>query len=197
MPWRRIGVASAVIVACLIVLARASDLVVDWAWFSTIGYVDVFWTIFATKTALFMAVFAVSASLLWMHGAISLQSTWQRRLRLSAVFGPGSATAVALPGTPTGLFGPASLLLLSRLLILAVAIVIGLLIALGEIGKWNLVLRFLYQAPYGQNDPQFDKDIGFYLFTLPVYVAIKNWALLILLLSTFMAGAVYFVSGEI
>jgi uncharacterized protein len=197
MPWRRIGVASAVIVACLIVLARASDLVVDWAWFSTIGYVDVFWTIFATKAALFMAVFAVSASVLWMHGAISLQSTWQRRLRLSAVFGPGSATAVALPGTPTGLFGPASLLLLWRLLILAVAIVIGLLIALGEIGKWNLVLRFLYQAPYGQNDPQFDKDIGFYLFTLPAYVSIKNWALLILLLSTFMAGAVYFVSGEI
>jgi uncharacterized protein len=52
-------------------------------------------------------------------------------------------------------------------------------------------------VPYGQNDPQFDKDIGFYLFTLPVYVATKNWILLILLLSTLTAGAVYFVFSEI
>ena len=84
-----------------------------------------------------------------------------------------------------------------RLLILAVALVIGLLIAIGETGQWDLILRFIYQVPYGQNDPLFDKDIGFYLFSLPVYVALKNWMLLILLLSALMAGAVYFVHGEI
>ena len=49
MTWARIGVTIAVIVASLVVLGRASDLVVDWAWFSTIGYVGVFWTIFGTK----------------------------------------------------------------------------------------------------------------------------------------------------
>jgi uncharacterized protein len=132
MPWRRIGVPVAVIVACLIVLGRASDFVVDWAWFSTIGYVDVFWTIFATKAALFIAVFAVSTSLLWTNGVISLRFAWQRRLRLSAVRDPGLATVLALPGTPTGLFGPASPLLPWRLLILAVSLVIGLLIAMGR-----------------------------------------------------------------
>ena len=84
-----------------------------------------------------------------------------------------------------------------RLLILAVALVIGLLIAMGETGKWDLILRFIHQVPYGQNDPLFDKDIGFYLFSLPVYVALKNWLLWILLLSTLMAGAMYFVHGEI
>ena len=55
---------------------------------------------------------------------------------------------------------------------------------MGETGKWDLILRFLYQVPYGQSDPLFDKDIGFYLFSLPAYVALKNWMLLILLLST-------------
>ena len=61
MPWRSIGVAIAVIVAFLIALGRVSGIVVDWAWFSTIGYVDVFWTIFAAKAVLFVAVFAVSS----------------------------------------------------------------------------------------------------------------------------------------
>jgi uncharacterized protein len=197
MPWRRIGVPVAVIVACLIVLGRTSDFVVEWAWFSTIGYADVFWTIFTTKSVLFITVFAVSTSILWMNGATSLRFAWQRRLRLSIVRDPGLATVLALPWAPIGLFGPASPLLPWRLLILAVSLVIGLLIAMGEIGQWDMILRFLYQVPYGQNDPQFDKDIGFYLFTLPVYVATKNWMLLILLLSTLAAGTVYFVFGEI
>ena len=197
MLWRRIGAAVAVIGGGLIVLGRASDVVVDWAWFSTIGYVGVFWTILVTKAALFIAVFAVSTSLLWMNGAISLRLAWQRRLRLSIVGDPAVATVLALPGAPTGLFGPALPLLPWRLLILAVSLVIGLLIAMGEIGQWDPILRFLYQVPYGQNDPQFDKDIGFYLFTLPVYVAIKTWMLLILLPSTLTAGAVYLVFGGI
>ncbi len=64
-------------------------------------------------------------------------------------------------------------------------------------GKWDLILRFIYQVPYGQNDPLFDKDIGFYLFSLPAYVALKNWMMLILLLSSAMAGAVYVLHGEI
>ena len=51
--------------------------------------------------------------------------------------------------------------------------------------------------PYGQNDPLFGKDIGFYLFSLPVYIALKNWMLLILVAERAMAGAVYFVHGEI
>ena len=87
--------------------------------------------------------------------------------------------------------------LLWRLLILAVALVLGLLIAMGETGSWDLILRFVYQAPYGGNDPLFDKDIGFYLFSLPVYVAVKNWLLWILLLATLMAGSIYFLHDDI
>jgi hypothetical protein len=41
MPWKGIGVAIAVVVGSLILLGRTSGLAVDWAWFSTIGYVDV------------------------------------------------------------------------------------------------------------------------------------------------------------
>ncbi len=197
MPWKRIGIPVAVVVACLIALAYASDFVVDWAWFSTIGYAGVFWTTFATKAALFAAVFALSALLLWLNGTIALRLAWQRRLRLSAALDPGLATALALPGTPSGFLGAASPLLPWRLLILAAALVLGTLIAVGEIDQWDLILRFLYQVPYGLDDPQFHKDISFYLFTLPAYVAVKNWMLWILFLGAIIAAAVYFVFGEI
>ena len=58
MPLRRVGVVIAVIVF-LIALGRIGSIVVDWTWFLSIGYVGVFWTVFATKAALFVVVFAV------------------------------------------------------------------------------------------------------------------------------------------
>jgi uncharacterized protein len=187
MPWKGIGAATAVFVVSLIALGRASSVVVDWAWFSSVGYVGVFWTAFATKAALFTAIFTASALLLWMNGRLALRLAQPLQLRLTAAFGQGFATSR----------GSASLLLPWRLLILAGALVIALLVALAEMGKWDLILRFVYQVPYGQNDPLFDKDIGFYLFSLPAYVALKNWMMSILILSSAMAGAVYVLHGDI
>jgi uncharacterized membrane protein (UPF0182 family) len=187
MPWRGIGVAFAVVVVSLIALGRASSIVVDWAWFSTIGYLDVFWTTFATKAVLFAAVFALSALLIWVNGRLALRLAGPQLLLLPPPPFPGFASGrVAAP-----------LLLPWRLIILVAALVIALLVALAEIGKWDLILRLLYQVPYGQDDPLFHNDIGFYLFSLPAYVALKNWMMLILLLSAAVAGAVYVLHGEI
>jgi uncharacterized membrane protein (UPF0182 family) len=194
MSWSRTGVAIALIAASFVVLGRASDLVVDWAWFSTIGYVGVFWTVFATKALLFTTVFALSALLLFVNATVAVSLASRRRVGLPAAFAGGHAT---LSGTPADVLALVSPLLRRRLLILAVALVIALLIALGESGQWDEILRYLYQVPYGQTDPLFDKDIGFYLFSLPVYVALKNWMLTILVMSTLIAAAVYVVHGEI
>ncbi len=197
MPWKGISVAIAVIVVSLIALGRASSILVDWAWFSSVGYVGVFWTVFTTKAVLFMVVFAISALLIWVSGSVALRLARPLQLRLPAAFNPGFATLPGLPGMPAELLGLASPLLPWRLLILATTLFIALLVALAEIGKWDLLLRFIYQVPYGQDDPLFGKDIGFYLFSLPAYVALKNWMVLILLLSSAMAGAVYLFQGEI
>ena len=63
MPRRGITVAVIVILACLIVLGLASSFLVDWAWFSAIGYLNVFWTILGGKAVLFFTVFVGSAFL--------------------------------------------------------------------------------------------------------------------------------------
>ena len=195
MLLRRIGVLVAVIVL-LFALGRITSVVVDWAWFSSIGYVGVFWTAFATKAALFVVVFAVSTLLLWANATLALRSAGKPRPRLPAAVDPYAAVR-ALPGPMAGSYGLPLSPLLWRLLILALAFVLGLLIAMGETGSWDLILRFVYQAPYGGNDPLFDKDIGFYLFSLPVYVAVKNWLLWILLLATLMTGSIYFLHDDI
>ena len=194
MLSRRVGVAIAVIVACLVVLGRASGLVVDWAWFASIGYASVFWTVFSARLALFGIVFAISSLLLWVNASLALRFTWRRRLQLPAVFSP---SLVTVPGTPADLFRLVSSRVPWRLLILAASLGAGVLIALGYAGQWDMVMRFIYQVPYGQTDPQFGNDIGFYLFSLPIWIAIKDWMLLVLATGAAMAGAVYFVHGDI
>src|SRR6202040_4169018 len=136
MPRRGIAVAVIVIVACFIVLGLTSDFLVDWAWFSTIRHLDVFWTILGSKAVLFVAVFA------------------------------------------------------------GVAGVLAILVAAAEVSNWEVFLRFFYQVPYGESDPLYGKDIGFYLFSLPAYVVLKNWLLLTPVLGVLVAGAVFWGHGE-
>ena len=197
MPWRRIGVTFAVIVACLIALSLASNVLVDWLWFSAVGYLPVFWTIFGTKAALFFAVFLASSLSLWASGTLAVRFTRRRGPWLPAVSDKRSATVRALPATLPELFGLAPPDFPWRFLVPGIALVLGLLIAAGEAGNWDLVLRFIRQVPYGQSDPLFGKDIGFYLFSLPAYVALKDWVLLTLGFSAVIAGGVYWAHGDI
>src|SRR5258708_22536113 len=134
MSWRRIGVAIALIVASFMVLGRGGDWVVDWVWFSTIGYAGVFWTVFATKALLLTTVFALSTSLLFVNATVAVSMASRRRVRLPAAFTGGHATIGTLSGTPADVLALVSPLLKRRSLILAVALCIALLFPLLDSG---------------------------------------------------------------
>jgi uncharacterized protein len=68
MCWIRMAIIVAVVPACLIALGRASDVLVDWLWFASIGHVEVFWTIIATEATLFLTILAASAGALSLSG---------------------------------------------------------------------------------------------------------------------------------
>ncbi|MFM0164968.1 UPF0182 family membrane protein [Paraburkholderia sediminicola] len=192
VPFKRTGIAVAVVVGCLIVAGRITGVVVDWLWFSSIGYAGVFWTTVSAKALLFAAVFAASASVIAASGFLAHR--YARR--------PGSwqVETARLSGTPEFISELADQLaprIPWRISIAGSAIVLGLLIAAGQISNWDLVLRFLHQVPYGEHDPVFGQDIGFYLFSLPAYLAFKNWLLQLLFCSAIVAAVVYGVRGDI
>jgi uncharacterized protein len=185
----------AIVVLGLIVLGRVSNTLVDWLWFSSIGYEGVFWTIFTARTGLFLAVFAVSTGAFWLSGRLAL-----RFARRPAARPPRAAFSPYAAQTPQGALALLSYVsphVSGRLAVAGVAILLGLLTAAIEISNWDVVLRFLQQVPYGESDPVFGKDIGFYLFSLPAYVALKNWLLLLLFFSAVIAGGVYWLQGDI
>jgi uncharacterized membrane protein (UPF0182 family) len=192
MLWKRLAIPVALALVALIALGRASDVTVDWLWFSAIGHGEVFWTVITAEAILFLAVFAVSAGALFLSGWLAL-----RNARPRLPWSPGITFGRGLPESLPELIGPLSPRLGLRLAVAGAAIVLGAIIAAGEMRNWDLALRFLHQLPYGERDPVFGKDIGFYLFSLPAYVALRNWLLLLLLLSAALAGIVYWAHGDI
>ncbi|MDE2134315.1 MAG: UPF0182 family protein [Alphaproteobacteria bacterium] len=182
-----------VIAAVLVAFGLAARFLVDWSWFSAIGYPGVFWTVVAAKIVVFAAVFAVSAAVIWLNGFVA-HRTAGRRADFRMISSPWSSLQ--------GITPPAPIELLYRhfpwrLFIAAAALALGVLVASGEAGNWDLALRFLYQVPYGRPDPLFGKDFSFYLFSLPLYVELKNWILTALALSAVGAAALYWAHGAI
>jgi uncharacterized membrane protein (UPF0182 family) len=176
---------------CLILLGLIGDFLVDWMWFSAIGYSQVFWTTVAAKAAVFFAVFATTAVIAWTNARLALDLA--RRRRVSAGLGGKSATTAM----PSNLFEFMRDRLPWPLAIAGSAGLFALFVAWNEVGNWSIILQFLYHVPYGAHDPLFDNDIGFYLFSLPAYIALKNWALLALFASALLAGLTYWVHGDI
>src|SRR5579864_6293918 len=179
-PWRGVVVAliiaAIVVVICLILLGLTADFLVDWLWFSTIGYLHVFWTTIGAKAGVFAVASVATAIILWVNGWLAHRFTGPRWTRQSAAFEWKDTAVLTLPDIlefmrhrlrwPLVIAGGAGLL--------------AALVAWGEVNNWGVFLRFLYQVPYGVSDPLYHKDIGFYLFSLPAYVVIKNWMLLTL-----------------
>ena len=178
-----------VFLACLMLLRLAGGLLVDWLWFSSLKYPGVFWTIIGAKAGLLLTVFVASALLLWANGRLA-QALSERT---------GSIATVVSPWQPLGgiQHQPAPWLqhLRQGRALLGGAIVVAVLSALGEVGNWDVALRFIYQASYGQSDPLYGKDVGFYFFSLPAFLALKNWMLLILAAGTLFAAAIYAAHG--
>jgi uncharacterized protein len=196
-PWRgavvALIIAAIIVVICVILLGLTGEFLVDWLWFSEIGYSGVFWTTIAAEAAVFFVVFVATAIILWVNGLLASRfgrSPWMQRPASFAWMQTGVLTRSdslefmgrRLPWT---------------LIIAAGAGFLALLVAWAEADNWAVFLRFLYHVPYGATDPLYDKDISFYLFALPAYVVVKNWMLLTLFLSALFAGAVYWAYGHI
>ena len=66
---------------------------------------------------------------------------------------------------------------LFRRFLLPGALVLGILAGMHAAGQWETVLRFLNAQPFNVQDPLFGRDIGFYVFRLPLLDTLYGWAL--------------------
>ncbi len=155
----------------------------DALWFSSVNLHSVWLKLFETKVGLmvvFAAVFGVGllASLLVAERLApkgpSLDAEDEFVKRYQEVIGP-----------------------YSRWLRIAVITVLSLIVGSQAIGQWNNWLLFENSTPFPATDPQFHRNVAYYVFTLPFEQFLVHWSLVALFLILLVTALSHYLNGGI
>jgi len=178
----RLVVAITVLIAAIWAAGKIAIMYADYLWFQALGYESVFTTELWAKVDLGMAAFIVAA--VWLGG----------NALLAARLSPGRY--IQIKGLPW-VIPSARFKQLLRLAGTGLILLVALVVALNAADLWYPVLQFIRAPLFEWKDPILGYDAGFYVFTLPVLVPLKNILMALVVMGSIAAGLAYFVGGAI
>lgn len=171
-----------VLILGFFLLSAFTGIWTDKLWFSSVGYSDVFTKILGTRALLFV-VFGVV-----MGGFVAANIVWAFRARPQ--FRP-------LP-TEAGLDRYRDAVEpMRKWVVIAVGGLLALIAGGSAAGQWRTFLLWRHRQSFGTKDPYFDKDVGFFVFSLPWFHYVVNFALMTLVLALIAAVIVHYLFGGI
>ena len=185
-------VVAAVVIAALVLLGVADTFLVDFLWFSSLGYRTVFDRIVGTQLAIFGGVWLVSFVAIAISGFAAIGPARDRE-RLRVVRRPDEMTEVNLPE----LLRSISDRIPWRIMVVVGAAVLAILPANGEAGAWDVYLKALYAVPFHLGDRAFGHDVGFYVFKLPLLESWRDLALVVLFLAAAVGAGIHWMRGSL
>ena len=158
--------------------------ITDWLWYAEIGFERVFFTKIVAQWIL-GGISAVIAFLVFYGNVrVALGTTRSSRPVIEV------ARAGARAATPR-------VERILNVLALPGAAALAVLFALVVASEWRVLLQFLYRTPFGNVDPLFGRDIGYYVFVLPLLEAIVDYAVIALMMALVIVWLIYIARGAI
>jgi uncharacterized membrane protein (UPF0182 family) len=166
-----------------VILVSLSGFYADFLWFKSVEFSAVWTTLLTTKASLFF-IFGVLTALI-------ISSNIFIAYRKRPVYVPLTIEADNLERyraqiEPVKKIG-------------FVAIFIALFYFAGGAGSrlWESWMLFRNAAEFGVKDPQFNKDVSYFMFELPFWQSLIGWAISTLILATIAALVVHYIYGGI
>ena len=182
MKKRYIGVALALLFVLIGLGLALIPFYVDWLWFAEVGYTSVFLKIILTSAG----VGALSGIIFFVFIGLNLLIT--RKLAPKYWYVSDQPVLEQI----RQFFRKASLWL-----ILGASSVIAIMAGLATSSEYDKVLKFFNASSFGQKDPVFGLDIGFYVFKLPFYQFIFGWVIALLMTTAIAIAITYLFDGSI
>ncbi|MDQ3974483.1 MAG: UPF0182 family protein, partial [Actinomycetota bacterium] len=179
--WWLVLIGAAVVV--FLFGSRAATFYTDVLWFREVGFDNVFW------------------GLLWAQVALGLLAG----LAMTALLGTNLLVAKRLSPTYR-IPSPQEEVVeryrdavepYARPLLLGVSVAVGVLSGLSLVGEWPTYLLWANAVEFGQDDPQFGRDLGWFVFVLPFHRLVNSWLFTALALTIVLAAVVYYLFGGI
>ena len=149
-------------------------------WFDHLGYLEVLLTRWGGSVAMFLIGFVGMFLPVWLSITIAYR------------FRPVYAKLSNELDRYRQMIDP-----LRKVAMLGIPAVLGLLSGLSTATTWPAFLLWMNRTPFGETDPEFGLDVGFYVFELPVYTAVIGFVSTVLLLSAALAAATGLLYGSI
>jgi uncharacterized membrane protein (UPF0182 family) len=175
---RRFGALIIFAIAIAVLFFRqAIGLYTDWLWFQEVGYTQLFSTTLLYKTVLGFVSGGLFAAIVYIN--LRIAASMPASLRFSS-----ADNVIELP--PLELIDP-----VVKRLLLPGALLIGLMAAPQGVASWQQLALFLNPVDFNVQDPQFARDVGFYIFRLPALRTAYHWLMFAFALSLIGSAAVY------
>lgn len=171
------------VVVLVVVVVVFANLYTDLLFYRQVGYARVFDTVLATKVVMFLVFGTVLAVV------VGANITVAYRLRPS--FRPLTAEQESLDrwrAVVDPLRIPALLL---------VSGFVGLLAGLAYAHRWRTVQLWLHGQPFGVTDPQFHRDISYYVFTYPFERMVLGFGFAAVLVALLATLGTYYLYGAV
>src|SRR5438128_7890439 len=169
------------LIALFLSLSTLVGLAAEWLWFQALGYERVFTTRLVAEVVLGVGVGGLVFAFLYANLRIA-----QRGLVPNPLVVQVSSGAAAVDVTR-----------LLRRLALPTALGLALLFGMGAAGGWLGVLQFLLRTPFGATDPVFGREVGYYVFTLPVIAGAIGLGIAVTTLTLLATIVLYVVRRDI
>ncbi len=155
----------------------------DFLWFDSLGHRDVFTSVLGAQVVL-VVLFAVL-----FFGSLYGNLVIAERL----------APAVRPPGPEEELLVHYHLIVGSRgrLLRLGVSVLFSLIAGFGVSDKWQEWLLYTNRVDFGIEDAQFGRDIGFFIFQLPMLTFVVGWLFSTLAVTLVITSISHYLNGGI
>ena len=171
-----------VVLLLFMVVPSAVDLLTEWFWFGEVDYQGIFVRTLTTKASLGGMVFLVAFAALAFNFRLAL-----RRITKPYMLFPGGGDIQPV------VLNQRQFLLLGT----GIAALVALFLGIFASNEWLTWLQYRHAVPFGQLDPLLGRDVGFYVFTLPVLDLARYVALALVVLSLIGSTAAYVVSGTL
>lgn len=183
---RSILIVGSIVVVAVLFLAFFVNYYADWLWFRNMSYSDVFVTVLVTKILVFLFFFLLAGLLAGVNIAFARKYGKQTR-SMKSIFPDQQVPRLDVmlqEKYPKLMWG-------------AVILFFGVSLGLTATNSWEIFLKFIHSSRFNVSDPIFSKDVGFYLFKLPLYNFIQGWYLYIVVLLFAAVGISYYLDQSI
>jgi uncharacterized membrane protein (UPF0182 family) len=188
-PGRRariLGIIAVVLAALVFLVPVFVSNYTELRWFQSVDMPKVFWGVILTRVALF-AVFAVLSGLIVWGAAFAAYRSSDRSPESLAGLEASSPLAEHRPAIRRSL----------RPFLVIIPVIVAVVAGMVAQGNWRTVRLFFSGGDFGVKDPQFNKDLGFYAFSLPLYQYVLS-TLTVLVIVAFLVNLVaHYLLGTI